>query len=128
MSPDPSSEIATTSLSTDEGLSSTASCVSRTAYSSGRTGSKRRSAYRHGPAGVIASGGRPPWGSIDHSRPSENEEATMRPPSTRKEPPPYSWTRLRTLNGSGVSSRVAPSGVRRMSVRRPPSDGRPSIQ
>ena len=50
------------------------------------------------------------------------------PPAARYEPPPYSWTWFRTLNGTGVSSWVAPSGPRRSSVRRPPSADRPSSQ
>ena len=67
-------------------------------------------------------------GSMAHNRPSAKDETTRRPRSTRYEPPPYSCTRLRTLKGAGVSSRVAPSGVCRISVRRPPSDERPSSQ
>src|SRR6476620_3799909 len=50
------------------------------------------------------------------------------PPATTYEPPPYSWTRERTLNGAGVSSEVEPSAAARTRVRRPPSAGRPSTQ
>src|SRR6476659_8113201 len=50
------------------------------------------------------------------------------PPTTTYEPPPYSWTRERTLNGAGVSSEVEPSAAARTMVRRPPSAGRPSTQ
>src|SRR5688500_16393329 len=50
------------------------------------------------------------------------------PPATVYEPPPYSWTRVRTFVGAGVSSVILPSGSRRTSARRPPSDGRPSSQ
>src|SRR6187200_2603230 len=50
------------------------------------------------------------------------------PPTTTYEPPPYSCTRERTLNGAGVSSDVEPSAAARTRVRRPPSAGRPSTQ
>ena len=67
-------------------------------------------------------------GSRRYSRPSAAFEATIRPRPPRTSAPPYSWTRLRTLNGAGVSSRVAPSSPWRSSVRRPPSADRPSSQ
>src|SRR5688572_17834862 len=44
------------------------------------------------------------------------------------EPPPYSCTRDRTLNGAGVRSLVEPSGAARTRTRRPSSAGRPSTQ
>ncbi len=86
------------------------------------------SANRYGPSGVNATGGVTPCGSIRWSRPSRPDEAMTLPPAARYEPPPYSWTLFRTLNGTGVSSWVAPSGPRRSSVRRPPSADRPSSQ
>ena len=52
----------------------------------------------------------------------------MRCPSTTKLPPPYSWTRLPTRNGAGVSSSAVPPADRRMSVERPSSVGRDSSQ
>ena len=63
-----------------------------------------------------------------HSRPSSDDETTIRPRSTTYDAPPYSWTRLPTLNGNGVSSCVAPSGVWRMRVRRPACAERDSSQ
>ncbi len=53
---------------------------------------------------------------------------TTRPPSTAYEPPPYSWTRLPTLKGNGVSSAVRPSSPWRSSVFLPPSVGLVSSQ
>ena len=50
------------------------------------------------------------------------------PSATQKHSPPYSYTRVRTLNGAGVTSRAAPSGVRRTITLRPPSAGRISAQ
>ena len=45
-----------------------------------------------------------------------------------KDIPPYSWTRVRTLNPKGVTSWTRPSGTRRTRTIRPPSSGRPSSQ
>ena len=33
------------------------------------------------------------------------------PPETVYDPPPYSWTRVRTLNGGGVRSAIVPSSA-----------------
>ena len=41
-------------------------------------------------------------------------------------PPPYSWTRVRTLAPGGVTSSGSPPAARRISATRPPSAGRPS--
>ena len=77
----------------------------RTADGAGRAAGRRS---RQGPAGVIGDGRLGP-GSSRYSRPSAKSEKTTTPPATTYEPPPYSWTRLRTLNGGGVRSAVEPS-------------------
>ena len=72
-------------------------------------------------------------------RPSASLENQMRSPETAYAPPPYSWTRERTLNGAGVTSTgprpvssVRPVTSARRPARtrtlRPPSPGRPSSQ
>jgi len=45
-------------------------------------------------------------------------------PATAHAPPPYSWTRVRTLNGAGVTTRGAPSAPSSITALRPPSCGR----
>ena len=68
--------------------------------------SKRRSAYRHGPAGVIGTGASAP-GSRRYRRPSATSEYTTTPPATVYDPPPYSWTRVRTETDSGTTASAA---------------------
>src|SRR5450759_28576 len=51
---------------------------------------------------------------------------TSRSPAARYAPPPYSWTRVRTLIPGGLTSRAPPARVHRTSVWRPPSSARPS--
>ena len=67
-------------------------------------------------------------GSRRYSRLSAKFEKTTVPPATTYEPPPYSWTRVRTLNGGGVRSVVEPSADALTRTRRPPSAGRASSQ
>src|SRR5439155_19488323 len=54
-------------------------------------------------------------------------DTTTRSPETRYAAPPYSWTRERALNSSGVIRVSVPSVSRRTSTCRPLSSGRPSI-
>src|SRR5512146_50034 len=60
------------------------------------------------------------------SRPVTKSETTTRSPEISVAPPPYSSTRLRALNPSGVIRVCVPSFSRRISTCRPPSSGRPS--
>ena len=50
------------------------------------------------------------------------------PPLASQAPPPYSWTRVRALNGGGLTSETAPWAVARTMTLRPPSAGRDSVQ
>src|SRR6185437_7225033 len=54
-------------------------------------------------------------------------ETTTRSPETSAAAPPYSCTRERALNPSGVMRVSVPSFSRRTRTCRPPSSGRPSI-
>ena len=124
----PSSGIATISLTDGRRRRSTLVRLADGVRAVGRAGSKRRSAYRHGPSGVIGTGAAPSGVEARAGR-RAIEDATMPPAIDRYEPPPYSWTRLRTLNRRRrqLVSRRRPAPCR-ISVCRPPSAGRPSSQ
>ena len=83
---------------------------------------KRRST----PSGVIGAGADP--GSCRYTRWSAKLANHTTPAATQKHSPPYSCTRVRTLNGASVTSRAAPSAVRRTITLRAPSAGRISTQ
>src|SRR5262245_30164025 len=80
---------------------------------------------RHCFSGV--SGTSSPGATTRLSRPVAKSETTTRSPETTKAAPPYSWTRERVLNPSGVIRVSLPSFSRRIRTWRPPSSGRPSI-
>jgi hypothetical protein len=85
------------------------------------------SPYQTGPSAVRTV--TVPSGSIRRSRPSARSDQTTTPSRTPYSPPPYSFTRVRTFVGAGVSSRGSPPAKGRVHrLTRPPWSGRDSSQ
>src|SRR5215207_501281 len=66
--------------------------------------------------------------SSRYRRWSEKFEKITQASNAMNAPPPYSWTRVRTLNGAGVSSVRSPLAASSIRALRPPSSGLLSTQ